>query len=71
MPNYKSLTQYQQAKAKAESQQAYQARIALAEERVSQLLSLHCQLCRMHEDSGSVRQQLEDAESYLESLKNG
>jgi hypothetical protein len=69
MPNYKSLTQYQQAKAKAESKEAYQERIALAQERVDQLLSLHVQLCRMHGDSGSVRQQLEDADNHLESLK--
>ena len=71
MTNYKSLIQYQQAKAKAESQEAYQNKIALAQERVDRLTSLHVQLCRMHGDSGSVRQQLEDADSHLEELKNG
>lgn len=69
MPNYKSVEDYQSAKAQSQNQEARQLTITLAQNRVNHLLSLHIQLCRMHGDSGSVRQQLEDAESYLESLK--
>lgn len=71
MPNYKSVEAYQSAKTKSQNQEAKQRAIALAQNRVSQLSTLHSQLCNQHGDSGSVRQQLEDAESYLESLRNG
>jgi two-component sensor histidine kinase len=71
MPNYKSVEAYQTAKTKSQNQEAKQQAITLAQNRVNQLSSLHSQLCNQHGDSGSVRQQLEDAESHLEGLKNG
>jgi hypothetical protein len=61
MPNYKSVEQYQQAKAKNLRRQEL-------ENKIKDLTNRHALLCQYYGDSGKVRQELENALQELENL---
>ena len=69
MPNYKSVTAYQQAKSRHSFVQEAKDKLQEAQAKVARLRTLHSQLCKEFGDSGNVRQQLENAENELEVLK--
>ncbi|MBD1807895.1 hypothetical protein H6F98_20925 [Microcoleus sp. FACHB-SPT15] len=69
MPNYKSVDDYTQRKARLKAVQDAQAKLPEVKARVERLRKLHSELCKKCGDSGSVRQQLEDAENSLEELQ--
>jgi flagellar biosynthesis chaperone FliJ len=69
MPNYKSVTVYNQIKSRSKAVQEAQEKIPEAQANVIRLRQRHSKLCELFGDSGVVRQELENAENYLEQLK--
>jgi Spy/CpxP family protein refolding chaperone len=70
MPNYKSINAYAQTKSRIKAVQEAEAKLPEAQAKVTRLRALHSQLCKEFGDSGNVRQQLEQAENYLQSLRD-
>lgn len=69
MPNYKSVAAYMQAKSQHKAVQEAKDNVQKAQAKVVRLRTLHSQLCKAFGDSGNIRQQLENAENELETLK--
>jgi hypothetical protein len=69
MPIYKSVDHYTKKKSRLTAVQEAQAKLPEAQAKVERLRALHSQLCKELGDSGGVRQQLENAEIYLEELR--
>jgi flagellar biosynthesis chaperone FliJ len=69
MPKYKSIADYKQVKSRLLAAQEASSKITEAKANVERLRGLHAKYCELFGDSGSVRQQLENAENYLEQLK--
>ncbi len=69
MRNYKSVDAYVQRKSHLKAVQEAKAKLPEAQAKVARLRALHSELCKEYGDSGSVRQQLEEAEDYINKLK--